>query len=250
MNVYVKALLLSLLCSAQLFAAPDCFQKYNVTLINKSGGDADISKTNGICGASRKTEIPNNGSLRVVITKRGAELSVKAGPEDGKSRRSIKFFSKHHRSHSPSVTLNSKGFVAEGFSQKMITFPVKIENQSGGIAKIVETCDTTGRRTAIADGKSAKITVKPSSYIVVEYGPEKQKTRAKVIFAEQTGDQPSVTFVKRGFISRGVHGRDLHMQTHRAPIMRMHRTRKAKKEEKAQQATRKGSRRRRRIRNS
>ena len=224
MNKYLKALLLSLLCSAQLFASrSDCFDPYKVTFINKSGGIADVKRTKGIRGASKNTELENNSSIRILIQKRGSEITVKAGPEDNKSSREIKFYSKDFRHHQPTVVLNQKGFSAEGFSQKPINFSVKIENQSGGTARILDTCDASGKGSTIGDGKSTTINVKPSSYIVVQAGPEKQKIQTKIVFAEQSGDQPSITLVKRGFMSRGIQSRNLKIQAQRMPaILKKH----------------------------
>ena len=220
MNKYIKALLLSLLCSAQLFAdRSDCFEPYKVTFINKSGGIADVKKTKGIRGASKNSELENNSSVKILIQNRGSEITVKAGPEGNKSSREIKFYSKDFRSHLPTVVLNQKGFSAEGFSQKPINFCVKIENQSGGIARILDTCDASGKGSTISDGKSITINVKPSSYIVVQAGPENQKIQTKIVFAEQSGDQPSITLVKRGFMSRGIQSRNLKIQAQRVPAI-------------------------------
>ena len=224
MNKYIKALLLSLLCSAQLFAShSDCFDPYKVTLINKSGGIADVKRTKGIRGASKNSELENKSSIRILIQRRGSEITIQAGPEDNKSSREITFYSKDFRSYLPTVVLNQKGFSAEGFSQKPINFSVKIENQSGGTARILDTCDTSGKGSTIADGKSITINVKPSSYIIVQAGPEKQKIQTKIVFAEQSGDQPSITLVKRGFMSRGIQSRNLKLQAQRVPaILKKH----------------------------
>lgn len=220
MKNYVSLLILSVLCSASIFADHrSCFDPYQVTLINRSGGIADVTKTKGIRGASKKTELENNSSIKILIQKRGAEITVKAGPEDNKSSREIDFYSKDFRHYQPTVVLNQKGFSAEGFSQKPINFSVKIDNQSGGNARIIDTCDTSGKGSSIADGKSTTIQVKPSSYIVVEAGPEKQKLQTKIVFAEQSGDQPLITLVKRGFMSRGIQSRNLKIQTQRVPVM-------------------------------
>ena len=230
MNKSFKLVLAGLFCSLQLVAShSDCFRKYMVTLSNQSGGAADIKSTKGIRGASRKTELDNNDSIRILIQKRGAELTVNAGPENNKSTRTVKFYSKNFRNHNPSVTLNQKGFVAEGFSQKEVNFSVTIVNQSGGIAHILDTCEATGKGTTIADGKSSKITVKPSGYIVISSGPEKQKSQTKVVFADQTNDQPSLTLTKRGFFNKGVQSKGLEVQTQRVSVVRMHKkpTRKA-----------------------
>jgi hypothetical protein len=221
MNKFLKALIAGLLCSTQIFAShSDCFRKYNVTLTNHSGGIADFKSTNGVRGASRKTELDKHQSLRLLITRRGAEVTVKAGPEGQKTSRKIKFYSKNYQNHNPSVTLNQKGFTAEGFSQKEVTFSVNIENQSGGIARIVDSCDSTGKGTNIADGKSARITVKPSGYVVILAGAEKQKSQTKIVFADQSGDKPSVTLVKRGFFTRGIQSKDLEIQAQRVPVVR------------------------------
>ncbi len=220
MKRIIQVLIAALLCTTQLFASrSDCFRNYNVTLTNHSGGVADFKSTKGVRGASRKTELENHQSLRLLITQRGAEITVKAGPEGQKSTRKVKFYSKNYKNHNPAVTLNPKNFSAEGFSQKEVTFSVNIENQSGGIARIVDSCDSTGKGTSIADGKSTRITVKPSGYVVILSGPEKQKSKTKVIFADQSGDNPSVTLVKRGFFTRGIQSKDLEIQAQRAPII-------------------------------
>ncbi len=223
---YIKALLLSLLCSAQLFAShSDCFDPYKVTFINKSGGAADVKKTKGVRGVSKNTELENNSSIKILIQKRGAEITVKAGTENNKSSREIKFYSKDFHSHQPTIVLNPKGFSTEGFSQKPINFSVKIENQSGGTARILDTCDASGKGSTIGDGKSTTVNVKPSAYIVVEAGPEKQKIQTKIVFAEQSGDQPLITLVKRGFMSRGIQSRNLKMQVQRVPAILKNHTR-------------------------
>lgn len=238
MNKYIKILITSILCSAQIFASHgDCFRKYSLTLANQSGGIADFKSTKGIRGACRKTELENNSAIKIWIQRRGAKISIKAGPEGSKTTRTVTFYSKHYKSHNPSVTLNQKSFTTEGFSQKLATFSVKIENQSGGIARILDACDASGKGISIGDDRSTKIVVKPSSNIIVEYGPEKQKNKTKIVFADQTGEQPTVTLAQRGFFSRGIQSRNLEIQAQRVPVVRyrrrhmrkMHNTRKPKK---------------------
>ena len=241
MNKITKTLIATLLCSTQLFAShSDCFRNYTVTLINRSGGEADFKKTRGIRGASRQTELENNSSIQLLIQKRGAEIEVKTGPEGNKSNHAIKFYSKDFRNYRPTVTLNQKVHVADGFSQKPINFNVKIENQSGGTARIVDACDASGRGNSISDGKTISINVKPSGYIVVEAGPEKQKIRSKIIFADQTGDQPTITLIKRGFMSKGVQGRNVEIQAQRVPaVARMKQSKPAPKVKKGKEAPKK-----------
>ncbi len=228
MNKIIKTLITALLCSTPLFAShSDCFRNYTVTLVNRSGGDADFEKTQGVRGVSRHTKLDNNSSIQILIQKRGANIEVKAGPEGNKSNRNVHFYSKDFRNHRPTVTLNQKGLTADGFSQKPISFNVKIENQSGGTAQIIDACDSSGRGNSISDGKTTSISVKPSGYIIVEAGPEKQKIRSKIVFAEQTGDQPAVTLIQRGFMSKGIQGRDLEIQAQRIPLARMKRAKPA-----------------------
>ena len=118
------------------------------------------------------------------------------------------------------AVLNQKGFIASGFSTKPITFSVKIENNSEGTARIIDTCDTSGKGATIGNGKSTSIIARPSSHIIVEAGPEKQKIQYKITFADQRGENPTVILGQRGFFSSGVQGRNIDLQVRRAPTMR------------------------------
>lgn len=220
MNKLLTILTLSTLLSANIFAAHSaCFRPYSVSVANKSGGMAEVKKTEGIRGVAKKSEIPNNSSVRIIIQKRGAQIEIKAGPEGNKSEREVKFYSKDPRNFRPMVVLNPKGLSTEGFSTKLVNFSVKIENQSDGTARIIDTCDASGKGSTIGEGKSTSISVRPSGYIIVEAGPENQKMRYKIIFADQRGDNPSIILGKRGFFTSGVQGKSLDIQVKRVPIM-------------------------------
>lgn len=212
MNIYRTALLSGLLVCTQLVARhTECFQQYPVTLYNQSGGIATVAALDGIGNISRRSKIPKNGVAKLYVNKRGARLTIIAGPEDNKTKRTIQFYSPLRRF--PSLTLMQKGDKAEGFSEKMITYSVKIENHSDGIARILETCDTSARTAAIPDDGSVNVTVKPAAQMVVEYGPEDDKTKTNVIFGEPTGTNPTLTLSERGWFSPGARGKDLKMHT-------------------------------------
>ncbi len=218
-KIVIMALAIGLSLNPSLFAShDDCFQPYSVRMVNRSGGDADVHRAKGIRGVSRKSIIENNSAITLRVIKRGASINVEFGPENHKTSKDIDFYGKEYHNYNPSLTLSQKGVSAQGFSQKPVSLTVKIENQSGGIARIIDSCDVSGRGATIANGKSTTITAKQSGYIILEAGPEKQKVRSKIVFAEQTGDQPSITIVGRGFISNGIQSKNLIIQSKRLPI--------------------------------
>lgn len=196
-------------------AHTDCFRPYRAEISNKSGGVANVKKTRGLSGVTRQDEIENNNSVTVMVKKRGAELKVSAGPEENKFTREIEFYSKEPNSFAANVVLNSKGVQTSGFYTKDHTYDVKVFNESGGVVKIIDGCSATGVGRSLSDGKTMTISVKPDSYIVVESGPENRKISYRINFADQTGENPTITFVKRGFMSSGVQQKNLEIQARR-----------------------------------
>lgn len=210
------ALLALIACYSAAFGARgDCFNSYNVQVNNNSGGLMEVKKTKGLVGISRKTELQDGQSARALVQRRGSELRVVAGPEDDKSTRNVTLHSRMIGAHQPEITFTEHGIETRGFYTKDNNYRVLITNQSGGIAKIVDTCQVTGASQKLAQGSSMNITVKPDSYIVAEIGPEKKKVTYQINFADQTGKEPTITFGKRGFTTNGVIPKDLLIKTER-----------------------------------
>ncbi len=217
MNKPIYAIALSLICcSSAVEARQNCFRPYQAMVSNFSGGLADVKKTKGICGITRKTDIENRQSVHIIVKMRGAKLKVEAGPEGNKSTREIEFYSKNYKSTElPQVVLNLKGFASKGFYAKEQTFNVELKNESGGNAKLVDGCAVSGIGSTISQDKSIKISVKPDSYVIIESGPEHQKVSYKIRFVDQIGDHPTIILGQRGFFTSGISGRHLLIQSHR-----------------------------------
>ncbi len=216
MNKRIVVVALSLISSGSAFAArSECFRPYRVEISNKSGGLADVKRVKGLSGVSSTTEIPYQSSIIVMVKKRGAELKISAGPEDAKSTREIEFYSKEPNSYSANVILNQKGVATNGFSTKEMIYQIKVINESGGNVKITETCAVSGAGNTLGEGKSMTMSVKPDGYIVVQSGPEGKKVTYRITFADQTGDNPTLTFSKRSFMSSGIQQKNLDVQIKR-----------------------------------
>jgi hypothetical protein len=197
-----------------------CFRPYRAEVSNKSGGVAIVQKTSGLSGIARKTEFDPNSAITIMVKKRGAELAVLAGPEDNKSLREIEFYSKEPNMFTAQVTLNPKGVSTSGFYTKNIVYNVKFINESGAIVRINDTCGIKGPERVLADGKSVTLSVQPGAYIMVQSGPENRKVNYRINFADQTGDNPTITFVKRGFMSSGIQHKNLELQAQRISMPR------------------------------
>lgn len=213
----IGALALSLIITSSQFAArSDCFRPYQAEISNKSGGLAIVQKTHGIAGISRKVELENNSTIRVMIKRLGAELEVLAGLEDAKSLRHVKFFCKEPNTPTAQVILNPKGIATSNFYTENKPYDVKIINESGGNLMVVETVAAGSmKQTTLVDGKTATLTVRPGAYIVVKAGPENKKVSYRIDFAEQTGVNPTVLFTNRSFTSRGITHKDVEVKAYR-----------------------------------
>ena len=217
MGKKLMVITLGLLVSGSIFAAHSrCFRPYRAEIINKSGGTADVKKVRGLSGLTRKDEIENNNTVTVMIKKRGAELDVTAGPEENKYSKEIEFYSKEPNTFSAAnVMLNPKGIATSGFNTTDKPYQVKVMNESGGLVQITDSCGVSDVSRKLSDGKSMNISVKPDGYIMVQSGPENRKINYRVHFADKTGDNPTITFVKRGFMSSGIQHKNLDIQTRR-----------------------------------
>lgn len=201
--------------AAALSAREDCFNSYNIAVNNNSGGLLEVKKTKGLVGISRKTELQDGQSATAVVKRRGSELKVVAGPEDQKSSRSVDIHSRMIGAHQPEITFTQNGIETRGFYTKDNNYKVVINNQSGGIARILRTCQVSGTPQKVAPGKSVNISVKPDAYIIVEIGPEKKKVTYQINFADQTGKEPSITLGKRSFSTNGIMPKDLLIRSQR-----------------------------------
>ncbi len=221
MNKRVSALALCLIVTGSQFAArSDCFQPYHAEISNKSGGLAIIQKTSNISGLSRRSEIENNTTVKVMVKKAGAELHVVSGPENDKTSHVVPFFCKEPNTLTGHVTLNPKGVETRGFYTENKAYDVKIVNESGGILTILNTVATGIKDHTLADGSSAMLTVRPGGSIDVHTGPENRKILHHIMFAEQTGANPTITFGSRGLIHSGIHSKDLVIAKGRPHVVR------------------------------
>lgn len=222
MKKIYSALALALLITGNQFAArSECFRPYHAEISNKSGGIATIQKTHGISGISRNQVMENSTAMRVMIKKLGAEFKVMAGPEGNKTMREVAFYCKEPSTTlTAQVILNPKGLTTNGFYTENKPYDVIIMNDSGGILEVLDTVATGVIDHKIADGKSAKLTVRPGGYIIVLAGAENRKVKYRINFAEQTGINPTVTFTKRSFTNRGIQSKNVEIKTHRVYSVR------------------------------
>ena len=215
--MYKKVGLLSLVFTSIITSAPrDCFQPYQVNLINQSGGIAMVKKAKNIAGIAGGQELENNSSATMMIKKRGATLEVMAGEEDKKTEREITFFGKEPGIFAAYVTINPKGVATSGFSTKDQSYNVRLVNQSGGTVQVFQECK--GKVTSInriGEGQSVNIAVRPGMFIDVQSGPENRKINYRLTFGDRTGDKPTINFVKRSFLNRGIQATDINVQTGR-----------------------------------
>lgn len=191
------------------------FQPYSLVINNNSGGLLEVKNSKGLSGISRKMDIEEGQSATAMVKRRGSELRVVAGPENNKKGHVVRVYNKMQGAHRPSVTFTETGVVTNGFFTQEKNFRVTLVNHSGGIARIVDASDTTGKGLQISPRQSTVITVKPNSFITIEAGPEKSKMVYKVQFADQTGKNPTIQLTKRSFSSNGIRATDVVVQSQR-----------------------------------
>ena len=200
------------------------FQSYSLTINNNSGGILDIKKARGlaISGIARNVDLLDGQSVKTMVKHRNSMIQVVAGPENEKTVRTVQIHNKIPGGHAPSITFNEKGVSTAGFFTQEKSYSVTINNRSGGIARILDATEATGKGTQIAPMKSTSITVKPNANILIEMGPEKRKLSYKIHFSDQSGRTPTITLTRRSFTSNGISAVDVQIQARRASTLNMH----------------------------
>lgn len=190
----VIALSLALIAPNAGAKTTKCFNPYQVRVSNQSGGPAELKGSINVSGFRKgiNNAIPNFKSQDVVVEEMGASMRVEHGPEGKEKVDKITFYEK--TGPIPMVILKGTTIEVRGFNvHQGQQYNVVIKNQSGGIAKVLGTCDAAIRGD-IDNGSSRDVKVRSGSTISLNMGPKGNKKSYKIRFSTAVeGGKPTIT---------------------------------------------------------